>query len=94
MYLNYILEEALSKTESEKTFPFLVRTVAVTRPKRSYNWFCVDHLCSASTTLVGNFYGLGDVFCRRFRILSWRGGDAVSLKHWQNHPKVYAHTPR
>jgi hypothetical protein len=39
MYLNYILEEALSKTESEKTFPFLVRTVAVTRPKRSHIGF-------------------------------------------------------
>lgn len=65
-----IPEEALSNTKSEKKFPFLVRTIAVIRPKRSYNWFCVDRLCSASTMLVGNFCGLGDVFCRRFRILS------------------------
>jgi hypothetical protein len=90
----YIPEEALSNTKFEKKFPFLVRTIAMTRPKRSYNWFRAGHLCSASTKLVGNFYGLGEVFCCRFRILSWRGGDSAPLKHWQDHPIVCAHTPR
>jgi hypothetical protein len=83
-----------SNPESEEKFPFPVCTIEVTRPKKVIQLVLRRSSMRCWYEVGGNFHGLRDVFCRRFRILSWRGGDAAPLKHWQNFPKVYAHTPR
>jgi hypothetical protein len=79
-------------TESEKKFLFPVRTIAVTRHKRSYYWFCVDHLCSASTKLVGIFCGLGDVFVVDFEFCHSEAVTQLIQSAGRAIQRFYAHT--
>jgi hypothetical protein len=53
-----------SNTDFENKFPFPVRTIAVTRLKEVIQLVLRRSFYAVlNTKLVGNFYGLGDVFC-------------------------------